>query len=138
MPSDPQMAEFVCEMLQGLGEPRVRRMFTEYCIYLKDKPVGFVVNNTLLVKTNEEMRKERPELPTQKLFEEAVNPMWVIEDPDDRKTVRELYQMARDCLPAKRAKKSSSNRARKRINHKDGEGSPLRDPVVMGKSVLKD
>lgn len=131
MSSDPQMVEFVLEMLQGLGEPRIRRMFSVHCIYLNDKPVGFLVDNHLFVKTNKEMRIARPDLPTQKLFEEAVNPMWIIDDPDDIKKVRELYKMALEWLPEKKVKKGPKTQASKRIRRADGEGSPWNDPTVV-------
>lgn len=43
--------EFVCEQLQGLkDELRYKKMFGEYMIYLNDKPIFIVCNNTVFVK----------------------------------------------------------------------------------------
>lgn len=42
--------EYVCEQLQGIGDLRYRKMFGEYMVYLNEKPVAIVCNNTAFVK----------------------------------------------------------------------------------------
>ena len=41
---------YVCEQLEGIGSIRYRKMFGEYMIYLNDKPVITVCDNTPFVK----------------------------------------------------------------------------------------
>ncbi len=41
---------YVCERLEGIGEVRTRKMFGEYMVYVNDKPVLIVCDNTVYVK----------------------------------------------------------------------------------------
>lgn len=41
---------FVCEQLSGIGEITYKKMFGEYMIYLNQKPVITVCDNTAFVK----------------------------------------------------------------------------------------
>ncbi len=41
---------YVCEQLQGIGDIRYRKMFGEYMVYVNDKPVVIVCDNTAYVK----------------------------------------------------------------------------------------
>ena len=75
MASDAEMASYIADMLNPLGEVRIKRMFGEYCFYVNEKPVGFLCDNEVLVKTNAEMRALHPEMPQKLLFDGAVNPM---------------------------------------------------------------
>jgi len=45
--------EFVCEQLSGIGVVRSRKMFGEYMIYVNDKPILLVCDNTVYVKMHE-------------------------------------------------------------------------------------
>jgi len=42
--------EYVCEQLKGVGNIRYRKMFGEYMVYVDDKPVVIVCDNTAFVK----------------------------------------------------------------------------------------
>lgn len=42
--------EFVCEQIQSTGEVRYKKMFGEYMVYVNDKPVLLVCDNTVYVK----------------------------------------------------------------------------------------
>ena len=41
---------FVCEELESFGNIRSRKMFGEYMVYVNDKPVLLVCDNTVFVK----------------------------------------------------------------------------------------
>ncbi len=41
---------FVCEQLDGIGNVSYKKMFGEYMIYLNDKPIITVCNNTAFIK----------------------------------------------------------------------------------------
>lgn len=45
--------EFVCEQLSGVGVVRSRKMFGEYMVYVNDKPILLVCDNTAYVKMHE-------------------------------------------------------------------------------------
>ena len=50
MASDQDFIEFVCDQITGCGEIRFRKMFGEYMVYVNDKPVLLVCDNTVYVK----------------------------------------------------------------------------------------
>lgn len=41
---------YVCDQIAGVGEIRYRKMFGEYLIYVNDKPVITVCDNTAFIK----------------------------------------------------------------------------------------
>jgi len=62
MSTTPDFIEYVCEQISGVGNVRHRKMFGEYMVYVNDKPVLLVCDNTVFVKI----------LPcTEKLMEDA-------------------------------------------------------------------
>lgn len=42
--------EYICEQISGVGNIRYRKMFGEYMIYVNDKPILLVCDNTVFVK----------------------------------------------------------------------------------------
>lgn len=42
--------EYVCEQIRGTGGIRYKKMFGEYMVYVNDKPVLLVCDNTVFVK----------------------------------------------------------------------------------------
>lgn len=57
MPSNPDYIEFVCEQIRATGNIRYRKMFGEYMIYLNDKPLFLVCDNTVYVKMFDEIKE---------------------------------------------------------------------------------
>lgn len=50
MATTPDYIDFVCDQICGAGDIRYRKMFGEYMIYINDKPVLLVCDNTVFVK----------------------------------------------------------------------------------------
>lgn len=42
--------EFVCDQIQGTGEIRYKKMFGEYMVYINEKPILLVCDDTVFVK----------------------------------------------------------------------------------------
>lgn len=42
--------EYVCDQIHGTGDIRYKKMFGEYMVYVNDKPVLLVCDNTVFVK----------------------------------------------------------------------------------------
>jgi TfoX/Sxy family transcriptional regulator of competence genes len=42
--------EYVCEQITGVGDIRCKKMFGEYMVYVNDKPILLVCDNTVYVK----------------------------------------------------------------------------------------
>jgi len=47
--------EYVCEQIHGTGDVRYKKMFGEYMVYVNDKPVLLVCENTVYVKRLESL-----------------------------------------------------------------------------------
>ncbi len=45
--------EYVCEQISGIGFIRYKKMFGEYMVYVNDKPVLLVCDNTVFIKKHE-------------------------------------------------------------------------------------
>lgn len=57
MPTQVDYIEFVSEQLRNTGNIRYRKMFGEYMIYLNDKPLFLVCDNTVYVKMYDELNE---------------------------------------------------------------------------------
>lgn len=50
MATTVEYIEYVCEQISGIGDIRYKKMFGEYMVYVNDKPVIIVCDNTAFVK----------------------------------------------------------------------------------------
>lgn len=50
MATNISFINYVCEQLQGIGNNRYKKMFGEYMVYINDKPIVLVCENTAFVK----------------------------------------------------------------------------------------
>lgn len=50
MATTNEYIEYVCEQIKGIGEVRYKKMFGEFMVYVNDKPVMTVCDNTPFVK----------------------------------------------------------------------------------------
>ena len=50
MATSREYVDYVCERLARFGDLTMRKMFGEYMVYLNDKPVFLVCDNTVFVK----------------------------------------------------------------------------------------
>ena len=72
-----------------------------------------------------------------KTFDGAVNPMWLVEDPENQELLLTLFRRAYDNLPQPKPKKSrKKQKTNEEVLSQSGLGSPLSDESVMGKDVL--
>ena len=55
MATTNEFIEYVCEQIYGVGEIRYKKMFGEYMVYVNNKPVIIVCNNTAYVKQLKEI-----------------------------------------------------------------------------------
>lgn len=50
MATSPDFIEYVCEQISGAGAIRYKKMFGEYMVYVEEKPILLVCDNTVYVK----------------------------------------------------------------------------------------
>ncbi len=53
MATNPEYIEFVMDQVTGSGTLRSRKMFGEYMIYVDDRPILLICENTVYVKMHE-------------------------------------------------------------------------------------
>lgn len=57
MATSVEYVEYVCEQIRSTGDVRYRKMFGEYMVYVNDKPVLLVCDNTVFVKILPEIQE---------------------------------------------------------------------------------
>ena len=57
MASTADFVEYICEQIQGVGFIRYKKMFGEYMVYVNDKPILLVCDNTVYVKMLDEIKE---------------------------------------------------------------------------------
>ena len=103
MASSPDIVEYVCEQLEGIGAIRSRKMFGEYMVYINDKPVMMVCDDTVFIKMLpclEELLRDHETAPPY----EGAKPHYVL-DPDDRETLRSAAVLAEEVTPLPKKRK---------------------------------
>ncbi|MEG0169235.1 TfoX/Sxy family protein [Anaerorhabdus sp.] len=50
MATSVDFIEYVCDQIRGTGDIRYRKMFGEYMVYVNNKPILLVCDNTVYVK----------------------------------------------------------------------------------------
>ena len=50
MATSKEYIDFVCEQIEGIGDISTKKMFGEYMLYVNDKPLLTVCDNTVFVK----------------------------------------------------------------------------------------
>lgn len=50
MATTSEYIEYLCEQIKGVGDIRYKKMFGEYMVYVNEKPIIIVCDNTTFVK----------------------------------------------------------------------------------------
>lgn len=83
--------EFVCEQLVGVGAVRYRKMFGEYMVYVNDKPLLLVCDNTAFVKILPELSERMAGAETALPYEGA-KPHYIL-DIEDRALTQAVIEI---------------------------------------------
>ena len=106
MSTRPETMDFLLDQLGGLPGLRTRRMFGEYCVYVDDKPIGFVCDDQLYVKPTPAGETLLDEPVWGKFYEKATPHLLLTPDRwDERELLRALLLATADALPVPRPKK---------------------------------
>ena len=105
MASSKNYLQFISEQLSGLEGIAFRAMMGEYILYYKDKIIGGIYDNRLLVKPTKSAISYMPnaiyELPYT-----GAKEMLLVEDVDDREFLTSLFNAMYDELPTQKPKSS--------------------------------
>ena len=99
--------EYVCERLPDCGNVRYRKMFGEYMVYVNDKPLLTVCDNTVFVKKLPEIAALLQGAPEDAPYPGA-KPQFIL-DIEDQTLVRRVVSILEEIvpLPKKRSKKKA-------------------------------
>lgn len=104
MASSKEYLSFILEQLSGLDGISHRAMMGEYIIYFRDKIVGGIYDDRLLVKDTVAARRLMPEATLEEPYPGA-RAMLLVEDVDDRGLLTELLTAMYGELPLPGKKK---------------------------------
>ena len=104
MASEKEYLEYVLEQLSDVPGVTYRPMMGEFILYVRDKIIGGIYDDRLLVKITEASARLMPDAP-ETLPYEGAKPMLRVEDIDDRALLTELVNAMWDELPAPKKKK---------------------------------
>ena len=63
MATSVEFIQYVCEQIRGVGEIRYKKMFGEYMVYVNDKPVLLVCDDTVYVKVLDAVAEDLADAP---------------------------------------------------------------------------
>lgn len=113
MSSSPDTLAFLLDQLGELPGLRTRRMFGEYCVYVDDKPVGFVCDDLLYVKPTEAGQALMNPPVWGRFYDKAKPHLLVTPDRwDEREWLRSLLLATADALPRPKPKPKAAPRAK--------------------------
>ena len=122
MPSSSEFKNFVLEQLESSTDGyrfSARKMFGEYCIYVRDshtpfetpKPLFLLCDDTLFIKQYKELATLLESAPKAPPYAGAKD--WHIIDVDSSMLLGEVIETIAPFLPAPKPKKSQSKKPRK-------------------------
>lgn len=109
MASSKDYLSFVLEQLSDLDDISYRAMMGEYILYFRDKIVGGIYDDRLLIKPVPTAISLMPTA-TYELPYEGAKEMLLIEDIDNREFLCNLFLSMYDELPPPRKKKTNSKK----------------------------
>ena len=105
MASTKAYLDFILDQLSGLNEITYRAMMGEYIIYYRGRIVGGVYDDRFLVKPTKSAVAMMPDA-EQELPYEGAKEMLLVDNVDDRESLRKLVEAMYKELPAPKSRKS--------------------------------
>lgn len=108
MATELSFIEYICEQLDGIEDKCFKKMFGEYMVYVKGKPVFCVCDNTVFVKINSATDEFFGVNGVKAYPYNGASLYYVVENIDDREYLTRLALLLEKVLPLpkKRTKKS--------------------------------
>ena len=104
MSSRKEYLDFILEQLSGLDGVSYRAMMGEYILYYRNRIIGGIYDDRLLVKPAGAAMKMMPEA-VRELPYEGAKEMLLVDNVDDREFLCSLFEAMADELPEQKKKK---------------------------------
>ncbi len=101
MASSKEFLDFVLEQLSALPDIRYRAMMGEYIIYYRDKIIGGIYDNRLLLKPTASALKILPDAKMELPYNGG-KPMLMVPDPENTELLIHLFNSIYHELPTKK------------------------------------
>ena len=102
MSSSVDFIEYVVEQIAGTGDIRYRKMFGEYMVYVNDKPILLVCDDTVFVKMRDEIAEEMSGADIGNPYDGA-KPHYIL-DIDDQALSRDIVSILEPITPIPKLK----------------------------------
>lgn len=109
MATTKEFIEFVCGQIAGVGAIRYRMMFGEYMVYVNEKPVLMVCDNTVFIKMLPEIAEKMGQAETGYPYQGA-KPHYIL-DIDDAAFSQEIVSILEEVTPLPKPKKKRQKKA---------------------------
>ncbi|MGN0348250.1 MAG: TfoX/Sxy family protein [Roseburia sp.] len=111
MASSKEFHDYVVGSLQRIGDISTKKMMGEYCIYYKDKLIGDICDNTLLLKPTEAVLRLMPDAERTYPYEGSKTRMVAVDDVENIELMESVLNAMYEELPEpkKKAKKNKTN-----------------------------
>lgn len=104
MASSKEYLEFIMEQLSLLDDVSCRAMMGEYILYYRGKVIGGIYDDRFLVKPTKSALALMPDADMELPYEGAKK-MILVDNVDDKKFLKELFDAMFEELPAPKKKK---------------------------------
>ncbi|MDD2971010.1 MAG: TfoX/Sxy family protein [Lachnospiraceae bacterium] len=104
MATSKEFHDYVVDSLQRVGNISTKRMMGEYCIYYRDKLVGDICDNTLLLKPTESVLRLMPDADRAYPYEGSKTLMAVVDDVENVELMEAVLNAMYEELPEPKKK----------------------------------
>lgn len=101
MASSLDFVQYVCEQLESVGTICIRKMFGEYMVYVNDKPIVLVCDDTVFIKKLPCLEEHLTECGHPY---EGAKEHYIV-NPDDREHLRRVVVLAEEVTPLPKMRK---------------------------------
>lgn len=98
--------EYVCKQIEGIGVVRYRKMFGEYMVYINDKPVITICDNTVFIKQLDCVAEQMQDAKVGAPYKGA-KPHYIL-DIDNADFAREIIRQVEAATPLPKKKKKAA------------------------------
>ena len=110
MATSLDFVEYVCEQIAGAGVIRHKKMFGEYMVYVNDKPILLVCDNTVFVKQQDCVSEDMKNAPAGLPYPGA-KPHHILDIDDAALALRVVRRLEAVSLPPRPRKKAQVTQA---------------------------
>lgn len=107
MATSVEYIEYVCEQIKNTGVIRYKKMFGEYMIYINEKPILMVCDNTVFVKLLPDIQELMEHADTGYPYDGAKE--HYILDIDNSELTNKVIEVLKLVTPEKKSKQAKKN-----------------------------